>query len=113
MIDIQAIDIWTAGVLQDHEIVPNAIDLINFDEKNRHKAEILGIPPKIINSLVDVANIRREKAKAQAEAEAQAKTAALADAAKKGAGAVKDLANAPMGQDTALDRSLNVVSGAS
>ena len=69
MIDIQAIDIWTAGVLQDAAVDNNVLDLINFDEKNRHKAEMLGIPPKIINSITKVADIRREKAKALEAAE--------------------------------------------
>lgn len=109
MVDIQAIDIWTAGVLQDAGVDPSALDLINFDEKNRHKAEMLGIPPKIINSITDVANIRREKAKAVEAAEAEARMAATAEAAAKGGKAVKDMATAPMGQDTALDRTMESI----
>ncbi|MCK4817154.1 head-tail connector protein, partial [bacterium] len=109
MVDIQAIDIWTAGVLQDAGVVDNVIDLIDFDEKNRHKAEMLGIPPKIINSITKVANIRREKAKQIEETEAQNRTQALAEAAAKGGKAVKDMATAPMGQDSALDRTLDAV----
>lgn len=109
MIDIQAIDIWTAGVLNDANVAENVIDLINFDEKNRHKAEMLGIPPKIINDIAKVADSRREKAKQVAEAEVQQRTIAMAEAAAKGGKAVKDMASAPMGQDTALDRTLAVV----
>ena len=109
MIDIQAIDIWTAGVLQDANVDPNIIDLINFDEKNRHKAEMLGVPPKIINSIAKVAEIRREKAKAMAQAEADNRMAGMAEAAAKAGKGVKDMANAPMGQDTALDRTLEAV----
>ncbi|TSA28592.1 hypothetical protein D4R71_00370 [bacterium] len=109
MVDIQAIDIWTAGVLQDAGVDESALDLINFDEKNRHKAEMLGIPPKIINSITTVANIRREKAKALEAAEAESRMAGMAEAAAKGGKAVESMGKTPMGTDSALDRTLEAV----
>lgn len=109
MIDIQAIDIWVASVLQDAQIDSSALDLINFDEKNRHKAEMLGVSPKIIHSIAEVADIRREKARQVAEAEAENRAVAMAEAAAKGGKAIKDMAAAPMGQDTALDRTLESI----
>ena len=109
MIDIQAIDIWVAGVLQDVEANPDSLDLINFDEKNRHKAEMLGISPKLIRSITEVIEIRKKKAEELAATENANKAMALAEGAQKGAKAIKDMATAPMGQNTALDSTLSAI----
>jgi hypothetical protein len=109
MIEIQAIDIWTTGVLQDAQIDESVLDLINFDEKNRYKAEMLGISPKLIRSITEVTNIRREKAKQLAVAEANERARISTEAAAKGAKAVKDMADAPMGTDSALDRTIKTI----
>lgn len=106
MVDIAAIDAWVAGVLQEVGINPNSIDIINFDEKNRKKAEMMGISPKIINSLEQVAAIRKEKARQAAEAAVQSKMLIAAEAAAKGAGAVKSMAQSPLGQGNALDKTM-------
>lgn len=109
MIDIQAIDIWTAGVLQDANVDSSVIDLINFDEKNRHKAEMLGVPPKIVRSIAEAAEIRRERAKQVEETEAENRAAAMAETAAKAGKAVKDMGTTPMGQNTALDATLRSI----
>ena len=109
MIDIQAIDIWTAGVLADADVDPSVIDIINFDEKNRHKAEMLGVPPKIVRSIAEASEIRRKRSEKVAATEAENRARAIAEAAAKGGKAVKDMAQAPMGTDSALDRTLESV----
>lgn len=109
MTDIQAIDIWVAGVIQDSAVSSGALDLINFDEKNRKKAEMLGIPPSVVNSMDSVLAIRKKRAEDLAQLKTQQAMTGIADAAKKGSGAVKDMASAPMGQDTALDSVLGML----
>lgn len=107
MIDIAAIDQWAMGVMQEAQINPSSLDIINFDEKNRKKAELLGISPKIVNSLEQMAAIRKAKAQQLQQAQMQERALAVAEAAKKGAGAVKDLGQTPMDSGSALDATLD------
>jgi hypothetical protein len=109
MIDIQAIDIWVSDVLQEVEINPSSIDIINFDEKNRKKAEMLGVPPKIVNSIIKMADIRRKKAEQLEAAQANERMMAMAKAGADAGKGVKDMAQAPMGQNTALDKTISAV----
>ena len=108
MVELQAIDAWVAGVLQDTGVNPDSLDIINFDEKNRYKAEMLGVPPKLIRSIADMAEIRKQKAEDLARAKAAERAMALADGASKAGKAVKDMSEAKMGEDSALDRTLNI-----
>ena len=109
MVGITAVDQWSAGVVNDASIDPTALDIINFDEKNRAKADMLGVPAKIINTPEEVAARRKARAKAAAEADAQKKMLLLAEGAAKGAGAVKSMADSPMGQNSALDATLGIM----
>ena len=109
MVGITVVDQWSAGVVNDASIDPTALDIINFDEKNRAKADMLGVPAKIINTPEEVAARRKARAKAAAEAEAQNKMMLLAEGAAKGAGAVKSMADSPMGQNSALDATLGIM----
>lgn len=109
IVDIEAMDVWAAGVFADAEVSPDALDIINFDERNKIKAEMLGISPKIVNSLEAMSKKRQAKAEALAQAEKTQLMLATAKSAKDGAGAVRDMANAPMGEDNALDRTLESV----
>jgi len=104
MIEIQAIDAWAAGIMEEASINPNSLDIINFDEKNRKKAEIMGVPSSIINSLEKIAALRKQKADALANAQKQESMLAMAEAANKGAGAVKSMSQAPVGAGSALDK---------
>jgi hypothetical protein len=98
-----AVDQWVAGVIELAAANPGIIDNINFDNLAREKADMLGIPEKIINSPEAIARIRKIKADAAAQAAQQQNQLAMAEAAKKGAGAVKDMAGAELGKNTALD----------
>ena len=109
MVGITAVDQWSAGVVNDAAIDPTALDIINFDEKNRAKADMLGVPAKIINTPEEVAARRKARGKAAAEADAQKKMLLLAEGAAKGAGAVKSMADSPMGQNSALDATLGIM----
>lgn len=82
----------------------NVFDKINTDEVVEEVASMLGTPPRLINSEERVAEIREGRAQAQQQQQAM-QTAQLA------AQTTKDLAAAPVGQGSALDRVLNQVGG--
>jgi len=69
---------------------------------------MLGVPPKLIRSIADMAEIRKQKAEDLARAKAAERAMALADGASKAGKAVKDMSEAKMGEDSALDRTLNI-----
>jgi hypothetical protein len=81
-------------------IFPAAVDKLNASEIIDQMATATGVPPKIINSDDQVAQIQAQKAKQQQMMQAAQMAAPAADAA----GAVKDLATAPRnGDSTVLD----------
>src|SRR3990167_423711 len=88
---INAIDQWVGSVLAVAEANPNIIDNINFDALAKEKAEMLGVPAKIINSPETIAAIRRAKAEIVAKQEAIQKNLMMADAAGKGAKAAETM----------------------
>lgn len=108
---IVAIDQWVASVLAVAQANPNIIDNINFDELAKQKAEMLGIPSKIVNSPEAIAAMRKAREKLAAEADVQKKMLLLAEAGAKGAGAVQDMSQAPMGTNSALDTTLESIKG--
>lgn len=106
MVGTSAIQQVIAFVGQLSAVDPGAIDIIDFDEAVRVYAEMMGIPPKIIRSPEVVAAVRDQKAKQQA---AQAAQEAIPVAAK----TAKDLSQAKMGQNSALDALVGNPSGGS
>jgi hypothetical protein len=84
------------------QYVPEVIDKVNIDQYVDEYADKLGIPPGIIYSDEDVAEIREARAAAQAQQEATEKLAQVAAAA-------KDLGAAPTTGNNAL---ASVLSGA-
>ena len=104
MAGITSLEQFTAGINEDITIDPSAGDIFDRDEKNRAKADMLGIPNKLINSPEKILAIRKARAEQAAELKKQENMLATAEAAKKGAGAAKDLANAPVGEGTMLDQ---------
>jgi hypothetical protein len=111
MIDIQAIDIWVAGIMQEAGINSSSLDIINFDEKNRKKAEMLGVPPSLLNSIEQIAAMRKQKAQMIAQAQQQQSMMNIAEAAKKGASAMKDAGTTPVGEGSALDGMMASIKG--
>ena len=111
MAGISAIDHWTVGVVGDAGVDPDAIDIINFDEKNAIRADMLGVPTKMVNSPDVMALKRKQRAEELAKQKNIQATALMAEAAAKGGKAVKDTATAPMHQDSALDGILGAITG--
>ena len=112
MVGVTALDQWTSGVAASTAVDPEAIDVVDMDEVNIMKADMLGVPAKVVRSKGAIAMRRKQRAQAQAENSKAAQTIAMAEAAKKGAGAAKDMAAAPMGQNSALDAALAGIAGA-
>lgn len=111
MAGITAIEQWANGIINLAEVHPPITDLINFDEYGKLRGDMLGVPAKVTNSPERMAALRKAREKAQAEADAQQKAMALAEATKNAGSGVKNMAQAPMGQDSALDATLAGIKG--
>jgi hypothetical protein len=86
---------------------PDVLDKFDFDAAAEKYAEMLGTPPELIKGDQIVAAIRRERQQQKAQ-EAAAMNAATA---KDGTQAVKNLAGAPAGGDTALSSLSQIARG--
>lgn len=109
---IAAIDQFAAGVVADDAVKPGSSDILDFDAKNRLKADIFGIPEKILNTPEKISGIRKKKAENAEAAERRINMEIGAKAAKDGSKAAKDLSEAELGKDSALDRTLEIMQGA-
>lgn len=116
MASVTAIDQWTQGILEEAAVHPESMDIINFDEKNAEKADMLGVPAKIVNNADAMAAVRQARAAAQAQAQKAQMMMAGAKSGKDAAQATQALAQAPIGgntdgQNTALDSLLSSIKG--
>lgn len=120
MASVTAIDQWTNGIIAEATEAqdPSILDIIDFDEKNAEKADMLGVPAKIVRGPDSIAQKRQARAQQQAQAQQAQLAIATAKASKDGADAVNALGNTPVGgdengQNSALDNILSGVTGAS
>ena len=104
MIGINAVDMWRQNVEESVQINPECIDIINYDELNTEKADMLGIPSKIVNDPERIAQKRQQRAEANAEAAKMQKMQLAAEMARKMSGAIKNMGTTPTGQGSALDK---------
>jgi hypothetical protein len=87
------------------------LDNINFDEQVQEYAQMLGIPARTMNSPEMRDGIRKAKREAAAKQAQMQEAVATADAANKGASAVKNLGTTPINQNSALDAALAGIRG--
>lgn len=119
MAAVTAIDQWTGAIITEAQEAqdPTILDIIDFDEKNAEKADMLGVPAKIVRSPDAIAQKRQQRAQ-QAQAAQQAQMMNVgADTGAKVASAVKSLSDAKVGagedgSNSALDSVLNGITGA-
>lgn len=118
MAGITAIDQWSQSIVAEAQAAqrPDVLDIINFDEKNAEKADMLGVPAKIVFNASQMAQTRKSRAAAQAKAEQAQQALAMAKAGKDGADAVQSLSASPVGggedgKNSALDNILNGIKG--
>ena len=104
MIGIGAIDQWKQGVESSIQINPECIDIIDYDTMNQEKADMFGIPAKIVASPDVIAQKRQQRAQANAQAQKAAQMQQAAEIASKGTSAIKNLGNTPVGQGNAIDK---------
>jgi hypothetical protein len=104
MIGISAIDQWVDGVYTDAKLDASALDVLDVDAKNTEKADMLGVPAKIVASPEKMAVKRKARAQAQAQAAQAQQQAMMAEMASKASGAVKNMGQTPVGQGSALDK---------
>lgn len=105
MIGISAIDQFAQGVYQDAQVFgPDALDVLNVDVKNTEKAEMLGVPAKIVSSPDEMAQKRKVRQDAQAQAQKAQQGMMAMEMANKGAQAAKNASQAKLGEGSALDK---------
>ena len=104
MIGIGAIDQWKQGVESSIQINPECIDIIDYDTMNQEKADMFGIPAKIVASPDVIAQKRQQRAQANAQAQKAAQMQQAAEIASKGTSEIKNLGNTPVGQGNAIDK---------
>lgn len=97
MVGLSSIERLTAFVGQIAVAKPDVMDKLDLEQMIDEYADIVGVPPNVVRSDDEVAEMRAERAKAQQAAQ----TAELVTQA---AGAAKDLAAAKMDDDNALTR---------
>ena len=57
----QSIDRWMMSIAEKGQIFPDLIDLIDLDQAERMKAQLMGVPAKAIRSAEDVEEIRNAR----------------------------------------------------
>lgn len=77
-------------------VYPDSVDMIDADEAIRDYGDMLGVPPRIVRAMEDVAQIRDQKAQ-------QAQAAQAAQTAQNVIQGAQTLSKTPVGQNSALD----------
>jgi hypothetical protein len=103
MIGTTALQSGVAFVGQLATMDPSVIDIMNLDETGREYLDALALPAKTLSTPEQIQAKRDARAEAQAQEQQAAQAMAMAKAGADAGGAVKDLASAPMGADSALD----------
>lgn len=80
------------------EMNPEIVDKVNFDEALDECAEMQGVPPSLIRSAEEVAELRAQRAQANQASQGMAMLREGAAAARDGGSAVRDLSGSEMGQ---------------
>jgi hypothetical protein len=111
MVGVTSIDQWVQGVGMTAQLSPDAVDIVNFDEVNSEKAEMLGIPAKVVRSTEELAKIRQQKAQAQQQQMQMQQAMASAKAAKDGTGAISQAAGTEVQPNNALQATLGAITG--
>lgn len=111
MAGITAIDQWSSSIIGESQVNPDGIDIIDFDEKNRVKAEMFAVPQRVMKTPEQIAEIRQARAAKQAKAEQMQASMAMAKAARDGGAAVNSMGATPMGENSALDALLAPLTG--
>jgi antitoxin component HigA of HigAB toxin-antitoxin module len=101
--EVQGINQVTSYTLEIAEAVPSALDKFNYDKAIAILAERTGVPPELIRSDDEVAEIRKQKAQAQAQAAQQEQ---MPDKISAAATAAKNLSQTPVGGSNALEQLL-------
>lgn len=101
MASVVAIDQWVGGIIGEAQNTGDLsmLDIVDFDEKNAEKADMLGVPAKIVKSPKAIAKKRQADAQAAQAAQEAALMNQGADTGAKTAAAVKSLSDAKVGSD--------------
>jgi hypothetical protein len=90
---------------------PDVVDIVDWDEAARESADMLAISPKLINTRDKVKTMREERAQAQQQAQQQAMALETMKATKSASGAIKDIGDTNVGENSALSATLAGITG--
>lgn len=83
--DVTAMDRFETALLTKSEALPDLLDLYDWDEADRHRSELLGVPQHLIRKPDEVEETRAAKAQAAQKAQAQEMAAPVLQEAGKAA----------------------------
>jgi hypothetical protein len=78
--DVTAMDRIEAGLLQKSQVMPDILDVYNFEEAESLRAQYLGAPGKVMRTDKELMAYRKDKADQQAKAQQGAEQAQMAQA---------------------------------
>jgi hypothetical protein len=81
--DVVAMDRLETGLIAKAELVPDIMDIYEWEDADRLRAQYLGVPGKLMRNEDDIAAIREQRAAARKEAEQQQMVQQQAEAAAK------------------------------
>lgn len=112
MVGVTAVDQWTTGVGMTMKLDPEAGDIMEVDEINREKADMLAIPQKMVASPEKIAQKRAARAKQAAMASNMQAAQGAASAAKDAGAGMQSAGTTPMANgNSALDNTLSALTG--
>jgi hypothetical protein len=106
MVGLSGLERYVGFVTSMSQVAPPVLDNLDFDKIAEEYADMIGVAPKILRGPEDRAGVRQARAQAAQAAQAP-------DALAKTAGAVKDLAGAPISKDNALGQLTGLLNEAS
>lgn len=107
-VDLSAMDRYELALIQETQLDPNVLDNYNLDEAARMRAELGGVPSKLLRDRKEVERMRAQAAKdEQAQQQQGFNQEAMLEALKKGDGSGQAMAMAAMA--SAMNRPRNFV----
>lgn len=70
--DVSAMDQYETVLMQQAALDPEALDIYDWDEARRERADLMGVPLKLLRKQEDVDDVREDRAEQQAQAQRQA-----------------------------------------
>jgi hypothetical protein len=90
--EVASMDRYEQSLLAQHQVAPTVLDNYNIDEATRHRADLLGVPAKLIVDMEEVKQLRQVRADQAAKVQQQQAQAQMTGKAGQAAPAVNQVA---------------------